>query len=235
MGGKKPLRRPLWPPTRATASNYYPLGLDGAGGAAKPLLRAPKKPAPLHGRLPAFSGAVDAFERARKCFLEWRYFFSIILSEFLKNRVALQWDFTYLGIDDSEAGIVGKKVVLGQGDYRRVVEWNALRKAINNELLTYKVNEDKLMGPYFISKKNLPEGEMIDPAVFTRIFKNKVIMYLFDDAAKQKRITLFGGCDEKAKNQYSKICREFDTKGVYIFCEGISSQFIDNVPEDDGE
>lgn len=93
MGGKKPLRRPLWPPTRATASNYYPLGLDGAGGAAKPLLRAPKKPAPLHGRLPAFSGAVDAFERARKCFLEWRYFFSIILSEFLKNRVALQTGF----------------------------------------------------------------------------------------------------------------------------------------------
>lgn len=146
-----------------------------------------------------------------------------------------RWDFTYLGIDDSEAGIVGKKVVLGQGDYRRIVEWNALRKAINNELLTYKVNEDKLMGPYFISRKNLPEGEKIDPAVFTRIFKNKVIMYLFDDAAKQKRITLFGGCDEKAKNQYSKICREFDTKGVYIFCEGISSQFIDNVPEDDGE
>lgn len=97
------------------------------------------------------------------------------------------------------------------------------------------MNEDKLMGPYFISKKNLPEDEMIDPAVFARIFKNKVIMYLFDDAAKQKRITLFGGCDEKAKNQYSKICREFDTKGVYIFCEGISSQFIDNAPEDDGE
>ena len=146
-----------------------------------------------------------------------------------------RWDFTYLGIDDSEAGIVGKKVILGQGEYRRIVEWNALRKAINNELLTYKVNEDKLMGPYFISKKNLPESEMIDPTVFTRIFKNKVIMYLFDDAAKQKRITLFGGCDEKAKNQYSKICREFDTKGVYIFCEGISSQFIDNGPEDDGE
>lgn len=146
-----------------------------------------------------------------------------------------RWDFTYLGIDDGEAGIVGKKVILGKIGYRRIVEWNALRKAINNELLTYKVNEDKLMGPYFISKKNLPESEMIDSAVFTRIFKNKVIMYLFDDAAKQKRITLFGGCEETAKNQYSKICREFDTKGVYIFCEEISSQFIDNVPEDDEE
>ena len=102
MGGKKPLRRPLWPPTRATASNYYPLGLDGAGGAAKPLLRAPKKPAPLHGRLPAFSGAVDAFERARKCFLEWRYFFSIILSEFLKNRVALHSPSTHPGTGSAE-------------------------------------------------------------------------------------------------------------------------------------
>lgn len=146
-----------------------------------------------------------------------------------------RWGFTYLGIDDSEAGIVGKKVILGQGNYRRCVEWNALRKAINNELLSYKVNEDKLMGSYFISKKNMPEGEMIDPAVFARIFKNKVIMYLFDDAAKQKRLTLFAGCEDKNKNLYSQICSEFDAKGVYIFCDNISSQFIDNVPEDDGE
>lgn len=144
-----------------------------------------------------------------------------------------RWDFTYLGIDDSEYKIAGKKVVLGKGEYRRVIEWNALRKAINNELLTYKVNEDKLMGPFFISRNNLSESDTIDPTLFTRVFKNKVIMYLFDDAAKQKRITLFGGCDEKSKNQYSKICSEFDTKGVYIFCDAISVQFIDNLPEDD--
>ena len=144
-----------------------------------------------------------------------------------------RWDFTYLGIDDSEKGIEGKKVVLGEGQYKRVVEWNKLRKAINEELLTYKVNEDKLMGPYFISKKNLPEGDTIDAESFTRIFKNKVIMYLFDDAAKQKRISLFGGCDEKSKSQYSKICSEFDKKGVYIFCEAISNQFIDNVPQEE--
>lgn len=141
-----------------------------------------------------------------------------------------RWDFTYLGIDDSEDGIMGKTVVLGEGQYKRIVEWNKLRKAINEELLTYKVNEDKLMGPYFISKKNLPESTEIDVKTFTRIFKNKVIMYLFDDAAKQKRITLFGGCDEKAKSQYSKICSEFDRKGVFIFCEAISNQFIDCVP-----
>lgn len=143
-----------------------------------------------------------------------------------------RWDFTYLGINDSEAGIVGKKVTLGQGEYSRNVEWNVLRKAINEELLTYKVNEDKLMGPYFISKKNLPEGNEIDPVLFTRIFKNKVLMYLFDDAAKQKRPSLFAGCKDEDKNLYSKICKEFDTKGVFIFCSKISDHFL---PEDDEE
>lgn len=155
MGGKKPLRRPLWPPTRATASNYYPLGLDGAGGAAKPLLRAPKKPAPLHGRLPAFSGAVDAFERARKCFLEWRYFFSIILSEFLKNRVALHFDFRppappHQGIADIYKfyqidGFQPFQAAFfrGSGDFYFVdpdFEW------------AYIVTHEPELGPYFVTK-----------------------------------------------------------------------------------
>lgn len=147
-----------------------------------------------------------------------------------------RWDFTYLGIDDSEDGIAEKTVLLGTKtstqDCRRVVEWNELRKAINEELLKYKVNEDKLMGPYFISKKNLPEGNIIDPEEFSRIFKNKVIMYLFDDAAKQKRASLFEGCEEKSRNQYSKICNEFDEKGVLIFGSTISDRFTD-IPEDD--
>ena len=147
-----------------------------------------------------------------------------------------RWDFTYLGIDDSEDGISQKTVLLGMKigtqDYRRVVEWNELRKAINEELLKYKVNEDKLMGPYFISKKNLPEGNIIDPEEFSRIFKNKVIMYLFDDAAKQKRASLFEGCEEKSRNQYSKICNEFDEKGVLIFGNSISDRFTE-IPKDD--
>lgn len=146
-----------------------------------------------------------------------------------------RWDFTYLGIDDSEDGIAGKTVILGKGEYRRRVEWNELRKAINEELITYRINEDKLMGPYFVSKKHLSENTKIDPATFIRVFKNKVLMYLFDDAAKQKRHSLFAGCEEKSKNQYSKICKEFELKGVFVFCDAISSQFIDIVTEDDGE
>lgn len=134
-----------------------------------------------------------------------------------------RWDFTYLGIDDSEAKISGKTVELGTGANKRLVEWNELRKAINLELSSYKVNEDKLLGPYFLSKKVIPETEPIDPTKFIATFKSKVIMYLFDDAAKQKRQTLFDGCNDKTK--YSSICKEFDIKGVFIFSKNISDKF----------
>lgn len=136
-----------------------------------------------------------------------------------------RWDFTYLGIDNGDENIAGKSVTLGKGDYKRVVEWNKLRKAINAVLSSkeFKINEDKLMGPYFLSTKVIPlEGE-IDAQKFTDSFKSKVIMYLFEDAAKQKKHTLFSGCSDTTR--YSSIRDEFDTKGVFIFCEEIHNQF----------
>ena len=41
-------------------------------------------------------------------------------------------------------------------------------------------------------------------------------MYLFEDAAKQKRPRLFEGCFQN-HSRYSEICREFEAKGVGIF------------------
>ncbi|WP_331655581.1 hypothetical protein, partial [Aminipila sp.] len=148
------------------------------------------------------------------------------------------WDFTYLGIDDSENGIAGKTVELGKGSNMRIVEWNELRKAINAELSSYKVNEDKLLGPYFLSKKIVPETGSIEPTKFISTFKSKVIMYLFDDAAKQKRHTLFAGCSDTSK--YSSICKEFEEKGIFIFGTNISNKFpvvdfTSNTAEDGAE
>lgn len=141
-----------------------------------------------------------------------------------------RWDFTYLGIDNSDDKIAGKKVILGKGSYRRVVEWNELRKAINAELLAnHHVNEDKLMGAFFIAKKYIPETEYFDADAFSEIFKNKVLMYLFDDAAKQRPQLLFA--NSKVNNLYSAICEDFDEKGVSIFCDSIKNRFTD-IPSD---
>ena len=139
-----------------------------------------------------------------------------------------RWDFTYLGIDDAESKmsdrIKKKEFTFGKGDYARVLTWNEIRRAINNELSSesYHINEDKLLGPYFISK-SIFEG---DADSFIKVFKNKVLMYLFDDAVKQKKKTFFENCkDDKKGVRYSELCDAFDKRGVFIFPEGIYSQF----------
>ncbi|WP_444337547.1 AAA family ATPase [Phascolarctobacterium succinatutens] len=128
-----------------------------------------------------------------------------------------RWDFTYLGIDDSDEQIRGKYVYLAD-DKSQKVEWNKLRKAINHFLAKEKINEDKQLGPYFISRSIVvpSDGDEIDSDRFIRVFKNKVIMYLFEDAARQKRAKLFEGCFQNS-TRYSEICREFDMKGIGIF------------------
>jgi len=140
-----------------------------------------------------------------------------------------RWDFTYIGIDDNDDEIQGKYVILGNATSQKV-EWNKLRKAINNFLAKQKINEDKQLGPYFLSRKIVvPEsGNEIDSEKFCEAFKNKVIMYLFEDAAKQKRPSLFEGCFENS-SRYSEICKEFDEKGVGIFNHEIG---LDTDPED---
>ncbi len=140
-----------------------------------------------------------------------------------------RWDFTYIGIDDNDDEIQGKYVILGNGTSQKV-EWNKLRKAINRFLAKQKINEDKQLGPYFLSRKIvIPEsGDEIDRDRFCEAFKNKVIMYLFEDAAKQKRASLFEGCFDSS-SRYSEICKEFDEKGVGIFNHEIG---LDTDPKD---
>ncbi len=133
-----------------------------------------------------------------------------------------RWDFEYIGINQNEDEIKDKKFTLGVGADVHEVAWNDLRKAINSELLTYKVNEDKLMGPYFISKKIIESG---DNEAFIKTFKNKVLMYLFDDACKQKRTDLFSGCG-KDNLIYSEVCEKFETIGVKIFTQDIINKLI---------
>ncbi len=121
-----------------------------------------------------------------------------------------RWSFKYFDIDNGEEAIQDKVVeICGES-----INWNRLRKAINNELSNNKINEDKLMGAHF-----LPESVLEDHEKFINAFKNKVIMYLFEDAAKQKRSTIFSGCSNNLR--FSSICNEFDVKGIQIFSENI--------------
>ena len=145
-----------------------------------------------------------------------------------------RWDFEYIGINDNDEKI--KNIVVGVGKDKHPIKWNDLRTAINNKLSEdYKINEDKLLGPYFLSK-DVVETEKTDEGTseqinikdndkFLKAFKSKVLMYLFEDVAKQYGSRLFEGCDDSTK--YSSICKEFDKKGEAIFGNDFINKYAD--------
>ena len=124
-----------------------------------------------------------------------------------------RWDFEYIDINNNE--YEGNEYTLGQEEYMVKITWNQLRKAINKELINY-ANEDKLLGPYFIPQN-------LDQETFKEVFENKVLMYLFEDVAKARRNELFDLEDDE-KVLYSRICKDFKTKGIYIFNENITQE-----------
>lgn len=139
-----------------------------------------------------------------------------------------RWDFEYIGINENEGEIENIIIKLGQPEQE--IYWNQLRKAINNKLSKEcKVNEDKLLGPYFLSKSIIDtsddEKHLKNNKEFLEAFKSKVIMYLYEDAGKQYKQKLFAGCSDYSK--YSLVCDEFDKKGEKIFGDDILS-YADN-------
>ena len=114
-----------------------------------------------------------------------------------------RWNFTYLGINNNE-NIINDKEITFNG---KPCKWNNVRKSINNYLSLMNINEDKLIGPFFIKPEDITDDR------FDEVFKNKVLMYLFEDAGKQRRNRLF----KNKSNIYSLICKEYDEKKFDIF------------------
>ena len=146
-----------------------------------------------------------------------------------------RWEFTYLSINANEKKIAIEDLPIINGD-AKIIKWNILRKSINNMLLKEcKVNEDKLLGPFFISgevfknvckenldKKNEDEQKKLNDAFF-EAFNSKVLMYLFEDAGKMHQKKLFAGIDQNELT-FSKVCEDFKTRGTAIF--GNSFQLV---------
>ena len=139
-----------------------------------------------------------------------------------------RWNFEYLGINENEEKIscIGKIELAGSDE---PIEWNILRRAINAKMSSdqFKINEDKLMGPFFLSKKVIASDEngmIVDTDKFVAAFKSKVIMYLYEDAVKQGKHRFFDGCDN---SKYSSVCDAFDEIGMGIFGSNFKENFYD--------
>ena len=144
-----------------------------------------------------------------------------------------RWSFEYIGVDEEEKNEDGSLNIPGEfllklgtsKTYR--IEWNAFRKAINDLLSSdnVKVHEDKLLGTFFVNTKHyLKDGSNVELADdFVKVFENKVLMYLFEDAIKTKRSSVFVG--DAITNRFSKLCSEFESKGLDIFAKVGNEKF----------
>ena len=144
-----------------------------------------------------------------------------------------RWNFEYLGINENEEKIAAiGNIKLARTD--EVINWNTLRKAINAKMSSdeFRINEDKLIGPFFLSKKIImsdESGMIVNQDRFVKAFKSKVIMYLYEDAVKQKKHNFFDGCDS---SKYTSVCDAFDEKGIGIFGDTFKELYYDRQRND---
>ena len=137
-----------------------------------------------------------------------------------------RWDFEYLDIDagkfDIEIPIPNGTDKDGKVNVWENVKWNELRTAINNTLKKIPgVNEDKLLGPFFIGNKDRIEELKENNEKFNKLFKSKVLMYLFEDVVKMNPGDLFD-IQEGENIHYSDICKKFDEQGLKVFVKSVS-------------
>ncbi len=126
-----------------------------------------------------------------------------------------RWNFEYIGIDDSQEKVENYEIPIGMGEYRKYINWNQLRKGINQILAEEcRVNEDKLLGPFFLSKTMLDKA-LDDEDKFVRAFESKVMMYLFEDVMKMRPANIFKG--HKGRMIFSEICRAYEQMCEEIF------------------
>lgn len=132
-----------------------------------------------------------------------------------------RWDFEYISVDAGEFArpYLNAPITIGT----ITTSWNKIRKEINRLLQTpnIRLSEDKLIGPFFLSESAFISSEMetigqdsnatIDENKFKAAFKSKVLMYLFEDAVKSKKSSLFEA------STFASLCEDFNTIGLMIF------------------
>ncbi len=131
-----------------------------------------------------------------------------------------RWDFEYIGIDEGAGEVDAYPIPVGMAEARKLVNWNALRMKLNNLLMDCRVNEDKLLGPFFLSKETLARaaGDMESQDRFVRMFENKVMLYLFEDVMKMRPQDIFQGyAAQNGRMVFSEICRAFEEMGEAVF------------------
>lgn len=118
-----------------------------------------------------------------------------------------RWSFEHLGINKSEAQIDGIYIKMPFLEGKPELKWNTFRRIINQKLLELGIHEDKLVGPFFLNKREITNQESV---------KNKLLLYLKEDVLRYKT-----GIFKSSLKTFSEIAEEYD-KGNNVFDETLA-------------
>ena len=123
-----------------------------------------------------------------------------------------RWEFEYVDIDhDADTSSddtlpPNKWIIKGS---KHSYNWNAVRTYINGLLSENGVNEDKLMGARFVTA--IKDG---DTAIVSEdTFRSKVLMYLWEDAARMCRQKTFADGIKTLNN----LRNQWEKNGIEVF------------------
>ena len=119
-----------------------------------------------------------------------------------------RWSFEYLGIDFSHAEVPKTDISISTRNGAISITWPELAKIINDALVKCGVAEDRLIGPFFLNKKELKTSSSAKVALSSKLF-----VYLCDDVLRHL------GYEKLFSNKYKTfnlLSSEF-SKGSPVF------------------
>lgn len=144
-----------------------------------------------------------------------------------------RWDMEYVGLyDNTELDDCDIPASPEQdSDSWSTVKWVDFRRALNGYLLENfrNVHEDRCIGPFFIKGSVIANANDNGKGTeeFKNQFKNKLLMYLYEDIVKMNPGKLF----KSGYKTYSDIREGFEKVGFGIFVEDIKFEIEDNDSE----
>lgn len=117
-----------------------------------------------------------------------------------------RWVFKYVKV--SVVGCVHEKAVLKY--YTLNIYWGDFVNAINNKLKDLRIDEDRLIGPYFIRPDEISKSSAMD----------KLLLYLWDDVVRHRRDQFF---DSEIRT-FSDLVEGFQEKDVLQLSDYLNLQ-----------
>lgn len=136
-----------------------------------------------------------------------------------------RWEYMFMRINDYNNDGFRTKIFYNKKEYK----WEDILTKINDKLRIRGINEDRLIGPYFVSLEQIKQSEKKYP---TEAYE-KILFYLWDDVLRNNgRSDFFGENNKSITDLFDDVKNQRDVFGI---TDGSDSENGQSVETSGGE